>query len=121
MHDTDNSIFGPTMQGVPNPMVPHRHPWPTRYHGPIYTVPGTANPTYVQRDMARTPYMGFGAVDLNVTGYPVVDAAAGGAVGYFMAKKKEKRIPMAIAGALTSYLAGWVGIAGTAAFALYDD
>jgi hypothetical protein len=30
------SIFGPTQDGVPNPFVPHAHPWPTRYHGPLW-------------------------------------------------------------------------------------
>ena len=29
------SIFGATYGGVPNPFVPHSHPWPTRYHGPL--------------------------------------------------------------------------------------
>ena len=28
-----SSIFGDVSQGVPNPVVPHAHPYPTRYHG----------------------------------------------------------------------------------------
>ena len=30
------SIFGDTYGGVPNPFVPHAHPYPTRYHGPLW-------------------------------------------------------------------------------------
>lgn len=29
-----SSIFGDVSQGVPNPVVAHAHPYPTRYHGP---------------------------------------------------------------------------------------
>lgn len=33
------SIFGDTYHGVPNPLVAHCHPYPTRFHGPIYSYP----------------------------------------------------------------------------------
>lgn len=33
------SIFTDTYQGVPNPQIPHLHPYPTRFHGPVYGVP----------------------------------------------------------------------------------
>jgi hypothetical protein len=33
------SIFGRTYGGVPSPLVPHRHPYPTRYHGYVSSVP----------------------------------------------------------------------------------
>ena len=117
---TRDSIFGDTYGGVPNPLTAHQHPWPTRFHGPNFTVPGTANPTYRERDYAKAPYMGVGAVDLNVTGAPVLDAAAGAAIGYFMAPRKEDKIAFAIGGGIASLLAGWMGMAGTAGFALYS-
>lgn len=45
-------IFGETYRGVPNPHVGHVHPYPTRYHGPIWTQPQAGYPyrpaTYVQ-------------------------------------------------------------------------
>jgi hypothetical protein len=34
-----DSIFGPTYEGVPNPDIPHTHPYPTRYHGYVDSVP----------------------------------------------------------------------------------
>ena len=33
------SIFQDTYHGVPSPTIPHTHPYPTRYHGPMYTTP----------------------------------------------------------------------------------
>lgn len=33
------SIFTNTYNGVPNPQIPHEHPYPTRFHGPVYGVP----------------------------------------------------------------------------------
>lgn len=33
------SIFTNTYLGVPNPQIPHVHPYPTRFHGPVYGVP----------------------------------------------------------------------------------
>ena len=33
------SIFTDTHHGVLNPNIPHTHPYPTRFHGPVYTVP----------------------------------------------------------------------------------
>jgi hypothetical protein len=34
-----DSIFGPTYEGVPNPQIPHTHPYPTRYHGYVDSRP----------------------------------------------------------------------------------
>lgn len=53
------SIFGDTHHGVPSPLVPHRHPYPTRYHGPIWTTPWFSLP-YRQNPYARVPYAGLG-------------------------------------------------------------
>lgn len=115
---TKDSIFGDTYAGVPNPLVAHHHPWPTRFHGPIYTVPGVANPSYRERDYAKAPYMGVGAIDLNATGAPPIDAMIGGAIGYFMAPSQDDKIAYAIGGAIASLVAGWGGMIGTAAFAM---
>lgn len=53
------SIFGDTYRGVPNPMVPHKHPYPTRFHGPVfkYPMPGWS---YNVSPYARAPFDGFG-------------------------------------------------------------
>lgn len=45
------SIFGDTYQGVPNPVVPHVHPYPTRYHGPVFMTPQA---TFSYRDRPYT-------------------------------------------------------------------
>lgn len=55
-----DSIFGDTYAGVPNPQIPIEHPWPTRYHGPIFTTPRFGMP-FVSRPYARLPYSGFPA------------------------------------------------------------
>jgi hypothetical protein len=110
-----DSIFGDTYGGVPNPMVPHRHPWPTRYHGPIFTVPGTAKPTYRQRPYAKAPYMGVGAVPRteNVVGGGLLDAVAGVGVGYLVAPSEKNRVVWMIGGAVAGYAAGLLGVLGT--------
>jgi len=54
------SIFGDTYGGVPNPQIPIEHPWPTRYHGPIFTTPRFGMP-FSARPYARSPYSGLGA------------------------------------------------------------
>lgn len=52
-------IFGDTSEGVPNPLVPHVHPYPTRYHGPIWTQPQAMKP-FIPTPYARAPYAGVG-------------------------------------------------------------
>lgn len=52
-----NSIFGNTYNGVPNPMVPHRHPYPTRYHGPVFNYP-VPSYGYEIAPYARSPFAG---------------------------------------------------------------
>lgn len=109
-----DSIFGDTYHGVPNPMVPHLHPWPTRYHGPNYTIPGVAKPTYDQEPYAKEPYVGYGAAPIfeYVTGVGFLDAAAGAGIGYFVAPKESDRPMWMIVGALAAYAAGMAGIIG---------
>lgn len=52
-----DSIFGNTYGGVPNPMIPYQHPYPTRYHGPVfnYPMPGWQ---YETAPYARAPFNG---------------------------------------------------------------
>lgn len=54
------SIFGDTYGGVPNPQIPFQHPYPTRYHGAIFTTPRFGMP-FIAQPMARVPYSGLGA------------------------------------------------------------
>lgn len=120
---TRDSIFGDTHGGVPNPMVPHRHPWPTRYHGPIYTVPGVAKPSYRQRPYARAPYLGTeglgGSPFDPLSGSRVVDAIGGAAAGYLVSPKDTDRPMWMIVGALAGYAAGFMGLAGTVGAGIY--
>jgi hypothetical protein len=121
---TRDSIFGDTYGGVPNPMVPHRHPWPTRYHGPIYTVPGVAKPAYRQRPYARAPYVGVDglgaapfseALGSNVTGNPWIDALFGAGLGYVGAPPSQSRVAWVIGSAIAAYGFGLAGFAGVGA------
>jgi hypothetical protein len=59
-----DSIFGRTYNGVPNPKVPHLHPYPTRYHGPIWTWPvfGHGNePSWREQVYVSPSFLGLGA------------------------------------------------------------
>jgi len=115
-----DSIFGDTYQGVPNPNVPHRHPYPTRYHGPVLTVPGTAQNIYAERPYTRPPFMGFGAAPLaDLTGSSVFDAAIGATLGFVGSPKKEDKVMWAIIGGVASYAAGMIGVLGTGGLLLY--
>jgi hypothetical protein len=60
MNRDQQSIFGNTYEGVPTPYIPHVHPYPTRYHGPIWQYPEAGLP-YVTTPYARAPYAGLGA------------------------------------------------------------
>ena len=55
----DIGIFGDTQQGVPNPRVGHVHPYPTRYHGPIWTQPQAGYP-YRAASYVQAPFVGYG-------------------------------------------------------------
>lgn len=54
------SVFGNTSRGVPSPYVPATHPYPTRFHGPLYGIV-QADPVYVPATWAVPPFNGFGA------------------------------------------------------------
>jgi hypothetical protein len=73
-------------RGVPSQFEAHVHPWPTRYHGPIYTRPTFGLP-YVQSpyavfkpgDFSATATAGLGDVPRSSCGQAVVAAALLGA------------------------------------------
>lgn len=52
-----DSIYGNTYNGVPNPLVPHQHPYPTRFHGPVFNYPQPGY-RYAARPYARAPFNG---------------------------------------------------------------
>lgn len=75
-HADHQSIFGDTYHGVPSPLVPHTHPYPTRYHGPIFRTPVFALP-YRERPYALAPYAGMGAIEEPVSKPTAVVVGAG--------------------------------------------
>ncbi len=44
-----DSVFGPTQCGVPNPFVPRLSQWPSRFHGPVFLYPQQSGATFVVR------------------------------------------------------------------------
>lgn len=59
----DLSIFGATMEGVPNPRIGIQHPYPTRFHGPIWTQPQAGYP-YRSSTYVRPSFNGMGDTTL---------------------------------------------------------
>lgn len=56
-------IFGYTYNGVPSPQVFHHHPYPTRYHGFVRTMPEFGLPVQKASWMsAQRPNYGLGGV-----------------------------------------------------------
>jgi len=53
------SILGDTYPGVPNPLVGHTHPYPTRFHGPNWNQPMFGQP-WVETPMVGVPFTGIG-------------------------------------------------------------
>jgi hypothetical protein len=60
MQSGNESIFGDTENGVPSPLVPHVHPYPTRYHGPIFNQPMFSQQLAIN-PYALAPYAGLDA------------------------------------------------------------
>jgi hypothetical protein len=81
-------IFGDTSEGVPNPLVPHVHPYPTRYHGPIFNQPQFTRP-FVQNPYATAPYAGLGETSTVSQLFPLVSAASAFASAYHGYKRHE--------------------------------
>lgn len=116
-----DSIFGDTYRGVPNPLVPHLHPYPTRYHGPIYDVPQATFP-YRERPYAVAPFAGALGDEQpplvrSVTGYVVLDGAVGAGIGWLISPHPQDRLMWTAIGGVATALAGTLGLVGTAVFA----
>lgn len=136
------SIFGDTYHGVPSPTVPHVHPYPTRFHGPIWSYP-TFDQPYQPNLLARGPsYMGFGSPDglggcackggmsgspdglgepllCASTGSTGFDMVLGAAVGAVVAKRDEDRIAWAIGGAIAGLVGGLFGVVAVGGTGIY--
>ncbi len=118
-----DSIFGDTYDGVPSPMVPFQHAWPTRFHGPVWRM---AQPGYVyaRRPYASPPFLGFGgglgAISEPLTGSPLADAAVGALVGWLGAPKRSQALTYAAAGMVVAGFLGSVGLLGLLGFELYQ-
>lgn len=63
------SIFGDTYHGVPNPLIPHTHPYPTRFHGPVYGVPRFDLPYQQQSWNAPSGLVSPGAGCMSCSGF----------------------------------------------------
>ncbi len=60
-----STIFGNTYNGVPNPVVPHMHEYPTRFHGPVWRTPDVSKISYRPSPYMvnfRAPVAGMGAM-----------------------------------------------------------
>jgi hypothetical protein len=116
------TVFGETYRGVPNPNIPFKHAYPTRYHGPIYDYP-VFNHTYRRQDyMAPFHKQPQGIGDLttsSTTGSSAFDALLGAGVGYIAAKTESERIVWAGAGALATAFAGTLGLICIVGAAIY--
>lgn len=127
-HPDHDSIFGDTYAGVPNPRVPHEHPYPTRYHGPNLNVPRFGLP-YREKPYAVPPFSGMGRTALgqsdcplllrSITGYAAMDGVIGAAVGYALAPSKSDAVGWAAIGGVATAMLGTIGLAGAAAGAFY--
>jgi len=126
------TIFGDVAHGVPSPLRQHEHPWPTRYHGPIYSYPFFTRP-YEQQIQAGAPFAGtpalggcsacqpkvgangLGAINLtgSATGNTYLDIAVGAGVGLLVGfGNQDDRYLWAGAGAAAAATLGAIGILG---------
>lgn len=111
------SVFGDTLCGVPNPVVPHASPYPSRYHGAWF---GTVvqPTTFVYNPYAQPLTLPPGMGEIPVlsqitslsTGSSMIDAAISGAASFLLSGKSA-------AGALIGLGAGYFGGLGGGALA----
>jgi len=97
------SIFGDTYSGVVSPLVPHVHPYPTRFHGPIYNYPRFYRPYRTQSFMVPGNYLnpnlsvsGLGDSDSGATRQMLIGfglLAASAIFLYFKSKEAKKATP----------------------------
>ncbi len=62
----EDSVFGPTLCGVPNPVVPVSTPYPTRFRGPVWWYPQQSGASFVTRPLSVPVALrvgGFAAAD----------------------------------------------------------
>jgi hypothetical protein len=114
------SIFGRTINGVPSPIIPHEHPYPTRYHGGNWSYVDT-RPSYVpsiySQGWVKQPYSvgaspdGIGEMP-SMTGSKWIDALAGAGVGWIASPSDQHQLLYAVGGALAGWGLGLLGIAG---------
>lgn len=117
-----DSIFGDTYGGVPNPNVPFVHGYPTRFHGPIFTVP-QAGYQYTPATYIRAPFMGFdglGDLSQSFTGNNVIDAVIGALVGYAGAPSQKEAFFYAAAGGIAAGFLGTLGLTALIGVELYQ-
>lgn len=138
------TIFGDVAHGVPSPLREHEHPWPTRFHGPIYSYPYFTKPyqeeLYAGAPFAGAPAMGnpsalggcsacqpkvgagLGSINLtgSATGSTLLDVAIGAGVGYLVSpSKKDEELLWAGAGAAAAATLGALGILGVVGVAIW--
>jgi len=126
------SIFSDTIHGVPSPTIPHTHPYPTRFHGPIYTTPRFMLPYREQSWQTPSDYIfpstfvgpmhGLGeapALFGTASGSVLLDTLLGAGLGYAVAKNDSERLLWAGAGAAAGLLAGTLGLLGVVGAAIY--
>jgi hypothetical protein len=124
-----SSIFGNTYKGVPNPVVPHVHEYPTRFHGSVWRSPDVSKFTYRPSSYMtgfKKPVSGVGAADFvtALTGSPtggsgLLDFLIGGVVGYAVSPDEKSKYVWAIAGGALTMILGSVGMAGVAGASIY--
>ena len=125
-----STIFGNTYKGVPNPVVPHIHEYPTRFHGSVWRSPDVSKFTYRPSSYLKgfkRPISGVGAADFvtSLTASPtggnsVLDFLIGGVVGLAVAPDDKTKYMWAIAGGALTMIMGSVGMAGVAGAAIYS-
>lgn len=114
-----DSVFGNTYCGVPNPLEPHRHPYPTRFHGRVpfqpqsffpYRVTPYAQAPFMGRAQPMQPWEQMRGVSLQGTDWAVVGAVAvGAAIGAAVGIPKGKKADPLTVGAAAAMGAGIVG------------
>jgi len=108
-----DSIYGDTYDGVPNPMVPHVHPYPTRYHGAKFEYPQPGF-RYARSPYARSPFDGFGepffGKGTSFTGVTFLDVVIGAGLGYLASPKPDVAVVHAAVGGMSAMIFGAPGM-----------
>lgn len=108
-----DSIYGNTYNGVPNPMVPHVHPYPTRFHGAKFDYPQPGF-RYMPAPYASNPFAGLGepffGKGSSLTGYNLLDTMIGAGLGFMAAPKSQAAIVHAAVGGLAAMAFGAPGM-----------